>query len=170
MTSKILQSILTRLDSKTLFFIITICLIINNYFVNKFIYNDDILIDAMDDQLSIDRITTIVSLINKLKWTGYCIIPVILLLKIYVISFCIEIGAIFRGYKLSVREIFHVVLFAEAAMLAGQVMRTVIIYFSEYDSIDEIHYYYPLSLLAFFNPANIKQWMIYPLQRSGISI
>ncbi len=170
MDSKNLENILTRLDSKTLFIIITMCLIINNYFINEFIYSDDILYDALDDQLSIDRITTIVYLINKLKWIGYVIIPVILLVKTYVISFCIEIGAIFKGYTVSVKKIFHAVLLAETAYLAGQIIRTAIIYFSDFDSINEIQYFYPFSLFSFFNSCNLAEWLIYPLQMINLFV
>ena len=38
-------------------------------------------------------------------WIGYFLIPIILLIKIFLITFCIEIGVIFKGYKVSFKKI-----------------------------------------------------------------
>lgn len=170
MDLKHLKSILTGLNNRTLFFIITLCLIINNYFMNEFIFSEDVLYDALDDQLSIDHIATIVYLMNKWKWIGYLLIPVVLLVKIYMISFCIEIGAIFRGYNISMKIIVHIVLLAEPAIVAGQIIRTALLYLSGYNSINEIQYFYPLSILNLFNYANLESWLIYPLQMINLFV
>lgn len=161
---KPINYIITGLDNRTLFSIISLCLILNNYFINKFIYSDYILYNALDDQLSTDRITTIIYLIKKLKWIGYILIPIVLFVKIYLISFCIEIGVIFKSYKVNIKNIFHVVLVAELVFLTQQIVRTLSLYFSNYNTLNEIQNFYPLSILSLFEPENLAIWLVYPLQ------
>jgi hypothetical protein len=170
MDLKKLKGILAGLNNRTLFCVITLFLVINNYFLNEFIFNDGILYDVLDDQLSIDHIATVVYLMNRWKWIGYLLIPIVLLVKIYVISFCIEIGAIFKGYNISIKKIVHVVLLTEPVIVAGQIIRTAVLYFSGSAGINEIQYFYPLSILNLFNSANLESWLIYPLQMINLFV
>lgn len=165
---KRINYIIAGLDNLTLFSVISICLILNNYFINKLIYDDYILYNTIDNQLSTDHITRIVYLIKKWNWIGYILIPIILFIKICLISFCIEVGVIFKSYKLDFKNIFKVVLIAESVFLVAQFIRTLTLCFLDFKTLDEIQYFYPLSVLNLFDPENLAIWLVYPLQKINL--
>ena len=167
---KFIYLIIKALDNSTLFIIISLCLILNNYLINEFIYSDYFLYEGIGDQLSADRAANLVYMLKKWKWIGYMLIPIILLVKIYLISFCIEIGAIFKAYRISIKRIFRVVLFAEIVFLSAQLIRTASLYFSDYDTLNEINFFYPLSILGLLNPENLSGWLLYPLQMVNLFV
>ncbi len=158
------------LDNASLFIIISLGLILNNYLINEFIYSNDILYKGLGDQLSADHVSTIIYLLKKWKWIGYVFIPIILFVKLYLISFCIEIGAIFKGYEISIKRIFRVVLFTEIVYLTAQIMRTIALYVSDYESINEISHFYPLSIIGLLNSENLAGWLLYPLQMINLFV
>lgn len=144
--------------------LLSLLYILNAFVLNEFIISDEVYFSTYSDQLSFERIDMLINFRRNWVWIGYILIPIILLVKILLITLCIEIGVIFKDYKISIKNIFHTVLIAELIFLTGQIVRIIALYFLKYETLEEIQYFYPLSILSLFEPENLAIWMVHPLQ------
>jgi hypothetical protein len=147
-----------------LFILSSLLYILLSFFMNKYIISGELYYNTYADQLSADRINRLINLKARREWIGYVSIPVILLCKILLITLSIEIGAIFRDYKVSFIKIFHVVIIAEAVIIIAQLIRNTFLFFKDFNILDEIYNYYPLSVLNLINVKSLDKWLIYPLR------
>ncbi len=147
-----------------IFVLSSILYMLISFSMNEFIISRDLYYNTYADQLSADRIDKLINIKARWEWTDYVFIPVILFCKILVITFSIEIGAILLDYKVRVIKIFHVVIIAEAVIIIAQVIRNISLFFIDFDTLDEIYNFYPLSVLNLINDRNLDMWLIYPLR------
>ncbi len=147
-----------------IFVLSSILYMLINFSMNEFIISRDLYYNTYADQLSADRIDILINIKARWEWTDYVFIPVILFCKILVIALSIEIGAILLDYKVRFIKIFHVVIIAEAVIIIAQVIRNISLFFIDFNTLDEIYNFYPLSVLNLINVKSLDRWLIYPLR------
>ncbi len=151
-----------------IFVLSSILYMLINFSMNEFIISRDLYYNTYADQLSADRIDILINIKARWEWTDYVFIPVILFCKILVIALSIEIGAILLDYKVRFIKIFHVVIIAEAVIIIAQVIRNISLFFIDFNTLDEIYNFYPLSVLNLINDRNLDMWLIYPLRLANV--
>jgi hypothetical protein len=154
--------------SELIFILLSLLYVVISIVINEFIISVELYYNTYSDQLSIDRIDTLISLKEKWEWPGYVFIPVILLVKLLIITLSIEIGAIILDYKIRFNEIFRAVLIAEMVMIISQIIRTISLFFVDFKTLDDIHNFYPLSILNLLNAEDYDAWLIYPLKLANV--
>ena len=154
----------------TLYFIL-LCLssILLTYAGKTFLISEDLYFQFFGDQLSYERITQIISIQEKWEWTSYVFVPVYYVVKIFLVSICIYIGAIIIAVDISFKKICQMALLAEAVFLVPGIFKLFWFIFVQTDyTLSDIQMFYPLSLLNFFDPDSLDVWLIYPLQLINI--
>ena len=71
------------------------------------------------EQLAKEQIEKLLESQQKWAWVGYAIIPLIILLRTYLVSLCLSIGLFFYDTenKIKFKQLFKVALFAEFVLV-----------------------------------------------------
>ena len=157
-------------DIRVIFIFASLLYIFISVFINEFIISGELYYNTYADQLSIDRINKLIHLKDKWEWTGYALIPVILFIKLLVITLSIEIGVILLDYKVSFSQIFRVVLISELVLIMANIVRNIALFFLDFDTLEEIYNFYPLSILNLINSKSVNIWLVYPLKLANVFI
>ena len=155
-------------DTRVIFIFASLLYILISFFINEFIISGELYYNTYADQLSIDRINSLIYLIDKWEWAGYVLIPVLLFIKLLLISLSIEIGVILLDYKASFSQIFRVVLITELVLIIANIVRNTALFFLDFNTLDEIYNYYPLSVLNLINTKSVNTWLVYPLKLANV--
>ena len=146
-----------------LFLLIIIPTILITFLFDQLILTDELYFDYYEDQVSLGRIEVFLELKDNISWFSYVLLPLILLIKIILISSWLLCGSIIFGYKVSLKDLFKIALVAEFVMLIPTIYTfidfTVI---RDSFSLKDVHYSFPLSLIEVFD--NVDSWLVYPLK------
>ena len=152
-----------------LFLLLTILTLVLGYFSNQILNTEQVLYNSLSEQFTSEQISQIFDFQKEWEWVSYVAVPVLLLLKISVIALLINMGLYFAGKKLSYKKIFGIVTRAEFIFLLVIVIKTAWFYFYQKDfSIEDLQFYYPLSLLNVVGYQNVAPWFVYPLQTANV--
>ena len=163
-----LTHIIKRADKRIMFILFSSVLIVNALILNKIIISGNVYFNTYADRLGPGRISELINIRSKLEWIGYLLIPLLLLVKLFLITLSIEIGVILKEYKLSIKQIFHVVLIAESVFIIAQVIRNISLLILDFNTLNDIYNFYPLSILNLVNADSVNTWLIYPLKLANV--
>ena len=159
---------LYKADTRVIFISASLLYILISVIINEFIISSELYYNTYADRLSIDRINKLIHLKDKWEWTGYILIPLLLFIKLLIITLSIEIGVILLDYKVGFNQIFRVVLIAELVLIIANIVRNTALFFLDFDTFDEIYNFYPLSVLNLLNADRVNTWLVYPLKLANI--
>lgn len=145
----------------------TFCIFIFLFiFLNQqFLITDELYYNNLGEQLSFERINQLLSFNKKWSWLSYVIIPIIYLIKFSLISLCLNTGTLLAGHKISFKKLFQLALIAETIFLLPMIIKFLWFTFIQTDyNLSDLQYFYPLSILNFFEAEILDTWFIYPLQ------
>ncbi|WP_375579908.1 hypothetical protein ABWH96_02170 [Marivirga tractuosa] len=126
---------------------------------------DEIYIQHLFKQSSIEKIDEILSLRAEWSWLNFLIVPLIHIIKVLLISFWILCGMIIFGFKSNFNSIIRVVLVAEFVWLLPSII--LVFWFGLIDTsytFSDVQTFAPLSLLILFDASQLESWLIYPLK------
>lgn len=96
-------------------------------------------------------------------------IPLIYTYKVTVIAFILWVGAFMFGYKINYKQMWRVALVAETVFLLPEFAKIMwFILMDHQPDIFEIRYFYPLSLINFFDAEIISPQFHYPLKAANL--
>ena len=96
-------------------------------------------------------------------------IPLIYTYKVTVIAFILWVGAFMFGYKITYKQMWRVALVAETVFLLPEFAKIMwFILMDHQPDIFEIRYFYPLSLINFFDAEIISPQFHYPLKAANL--
>jgi len=127
--------------------------------------SDDLLYDFLGKQLSYERINELIKEGKNWKWLTYIFLPILILLKLFLVTVCLSIGTLILGIENSFKKLFQVVITAEFIFLISPIIK--LFWFSLYQTdytLENLQYFSPLSVFSLFNPTEIEPWLGYPLQ------
>lgn len=136
--------------------------------INTFIVDDQVYYHSFGEQMSIDRIDKMLQLKNEWEWLGYIAIPIFLLIKYSSVGTCLMIGVFFSGWDLSFKKAFQIAMIADIALLLGQLVKVISLFFINLKTLNEIQTFMPLSILSLFDLKSIQPWFLYPFQQINI--
>lgn len=156
---------MTRIHTIYLLLILSIGYVACQYFLNEIILTEDHYYESLKEQLSYQRIENILAMQDDWKWLGYLFMPLFLCLKLGVIALCLLAGAFLFNVDANLKKLFRIVVKAEFVLLLAMSIK--IIWFlltPDAYTLDDVQYFYPLSLLELFDTRYLDPWWIYPLQ------
>ena len=133
--------------------------------------NEVVFFNTYSEQLTYDRAMEIFARMRSLTWVSYIITPVLLLLKFSAISVLIYIGVFFSDLhrEITLGKIFKVVVVSEIVFVVASIIKLLwFIFFAGNYTLDDMSFFYPLSLLNFFSRSEVASYWVYPLQTVNI--
>ncbi|MDR1552829.1 MAG: hypothetical protein LBS69_05135 [Prevotellaceae bacterium] len=156
---------------------IVFAVIISVYFIAltiefKFVFTDDFYINSLSNNY--DDHSKLIEFIRSdraMEWVNYFISFAIVLIPALLIAFVLNVGTIFREYKIKFMRLFDIVLksqivFASNYLISIALKSTGIIS-KEWNLIDNNYFYQ--SLACFFQDGNYPFGLMYPLQIINIT-
>jgi hypothetical protein len=149
---------------KFLFLFISLILLIE---ITKSVLNyEGLLYNSLSDQLTTKQIKHIFELQDKWRWVGYAIFLILLLIKTSLIASSLYIGTFFFSkIPVAFKQLWAIVVSAEFVFLLVPVIKIVWFYFFRANyKLEDIQYFYPLSVLNIFGYKDLEPWFVYPFQ------
>ena len=129
--------------------------------------NEEVFYNAYSEQLTYDRARQLFEGFQRMAWISYVLSPVILLIKFSLISLVLYIGIIFHNlqYKVPLGSVYRVVVASDIIFLLASLTKIFWFYIfaGNYD-LNDISFFYPLSLINIFKAAEVEKIWIYPMQ------
>lgn len=136
--------------------------------LSKFtLVNETIFYNTYSEQLSYDRSMELFESLNKYSWIGYVFIPIALFIKFSLVSIVVYIGIFFCDLHegVSFRNIFGVVVASEIVFLIASLLKSLwFCFFAGNYDLNDLNFFYPLSLSNFFSQSEVDKIWIFPLQ------
>ncbi len=146
--------------------ILSIVLLFVSEFTNRALDFRGLYYNSLSEQLTSKQIKYYLEFQDKWKWVGYFIIPLLTIIKTFLISSVLYIGVfIINQSVVKLKDIWKIVINSEFIFLFIPICK--VIWFSffqkEYKLID-VQIFYPFSALNFISYKDLDPWIIYPLQ------
>jgi len=156
-------------SNRDLFLLLILIISLTLFVSQNFIVTNEVISEALQLQLSLDRIQQLLDFRDQWAWINYVALPIIYLIKFGLVSLWILCGTVLFGYKVSFKAIFHVVLVAEFVWLVPSFLSIIWFGFIDTDySLVDIQYFQPLSLLNFFDGLSLDPWVVFPLRAFNV--
>lgn len=140
--------------------------------VSQTVLIDEIIFfNTYSEQLTYELSMEIFSAMRSYSWISYAILPILLLLKFSTLSVLIYIGAFFSDLHkdITLGKIFKVVVISEIVFVVASVIKVLwFILFAGNYTLDDMNFFYPLSLINLFSRSEVASYWVYPLQTINI--
>lgn len=129
--------------------------------------NEIVFFNTYSEQLTYERSMELFSMMKSYSWTSYLLCPLVLFIKFSIVSLVIYIGVFFCDLQkeITMRKVFTVVIACEAVFVLAAVAKLLwFIFFAGNYTLDDMSFFYPLSLINLFNQSEVAVYWVYPLQ------
>ncbi len=136
---------------------------------NWILISDDLYYDTFGEQLSFEKIGELIDVSKKWGWLIYPILPLIYLMKFFLVAGCLFVGVLLSRFTISFKTVFKIVMVAEFVFLVQPIAK--IIWFSLVEinfTLNDLQYFFPLSALSLVEASEIPFWLVYPLQTLSV--
>jgi hypothetical protein len=152
-------------------FHLLICIVLANLILiwlsRTLLINEVVFYNAYSEQLTYDRALKLFEDMKRVSWISYAVIPIILLIKFSFISLVIYTGVVFYNdqKKASLGSVFKIVMASDIVFVLVGIVKFIWFYLfaGNYD-LNDMQFFYPLSLINFFNRLEISKIWVYPMQ------
>jgi hypothetical protein len=151
-----------------IYFIFSVFYILIAWLTNNWIFNDGLYYSTFGNQFSSQSIQAFLEFNNKIQWAGYCLIPIFILLKWLILATILYAGLFLYNQSTSFKDCFQICIIAEFCMLFAAVIKLIVFLLHKPSSVEEIQYFFPLSVLQFFSAKQIPPLLVYPLQQTNL--
>lgn len=129
--------------------------------------NEIVFYNTYSEQLTYDRSLKLFEDLNRISWISYAFTPIMLLIKFSLVSLVLYIGIVFCNIqnKVSLGSVFKIVIASEIVFVCAGFVKFLWFYLfaGNYD-LNDLGFFYPLSLINFFKTSEISRFWIFPLQ------
>lgn len=148
------------------YFVLSVLLILITELTKSILNYNQLLYNSLAENLTSKQIDYFFELQNKWKWVSYFFIPIYILIKTSLIASTVYVGVFFFSKKeIAFKSILDIIFKAEFIFLLVPIFK--ITWFSLFQTsytLENIQYFYPLSLLNITGYSGVDLWFIYPLQ------
>jgi hypothetical protein len=153
--------------TSTSVYIVFIYLII--VWVNKnIIFDVNFYYRVWQSKYSLERIDNLIIQNNNLSIFSYVIWPCILYIKWFLITIVVFIGAMLFEIKISFKNCFKIILFAEIMSLISSILKSLYFYIYPPTNIEVLQNFNPLGVSSFLDNDTIPKYLLYPLQQLNL--
>jgi hypothetical protein len=129
--------------------------------------NEIVFYNTFSEQLTYDRSLRLFENMKNIAVISYALTPVILIIKFLLVSMLIYIGVVFSNLqdKVTLGSVFKIVTASELVFVIAGLLKFLWFYlFAGNYNLNDLGFFYPLSLINFFRPSEVSKYWIYPLQ------
>ncbi|MDO9341668.1 MAG: hypothetical protein Q7T72_14245, partial [Bacteroidales bacterium] len=129
--------------------------------------NEIVFYNTFSEQLTYDRSLKLFEDLKRISWISYAFTPIMLLIKFSLVSLVLYIGIVFCNIqdKVSLGSVFKIVIASEIVFVCAGFVKFLWFYLfaGNYD-LNDLGFFYPLSLINFFKTAEVSRFWLFPLQ------
>jgi hypothetical protein len=107
------------------------------------------------------------SMMKSYSWASYLLGPLVLTIKFSVVSLVIYIGVFFSDMQkeITMGKVFTVVIACEVVFVLASIIKLLwFIFFAGNYTLNDLNFFYPLSLVNLFQQSEVAPYWVYPLQ------
>ena len=153
-----------KFKTSVLYISLIIGTFISVFLLNLFVISDELISEYFSNSISTDQLIKILELNQKWQWLGYVLLPVILLLKIAVISSVLYMGTFFFEKKIAYKRLLTIVTKAEFIFVLVALVKLLWFVFQDDYTLQDVQSFYPLSALSVVGYEELQPWFVYPFQ------
>ena len=136
-----------------------------NWYLQSQVLTDEFYHYSLEGRVGADKLAAFLDGQHRMRFFSYLLVPVSLLVRMTLVSFCLLTGLLLTSRKLPFRDLFRIVLFAESAFAASTLLKLLLLAFSRnIDSVSQFESFAPLSLFSLVKASSVPLWLAYPLQ------
>jgi len=156
-----------KLSKTSLFFGIVLSNLFVVWLSQTFLINEIVFYNTYSEQLTMDRSLQLLESVRKFSWVSYAFIPLMLIIKFTLISIVIYTGIFFYNLndKVTFGTVSKIVIASEIIIVIASLIKFLWLYLfgGNYD-LNDIGFFYPLSLINLFKINEVDRIWIFPLQ------
>ncbi|MDI9876238.1 hypothetical protein [Flectobacillus rivi] len=153
----------------TVFLLLVALIVLLTCLTNLFLISDTLYYNTLIEQLSVEKIESIIEQSRKWAWVGYLLVPIIYYLKFLLVALVLQTGFFFFDRKVSFSIIFKAVMLAEIPFLVVPVIKLFwFLFIQTHYTLNDLQYFFPLSALQLFDVQKLPSWQVYPLQLMNV--
>ncbi len=129
--------------------------------------NEIVFFNTFSEQLTYDRSMELFDQMRSIAWVSYIVTPIMLLIKFSALSVLLYVGVFFSDLhkEITLGKIFKVVIISELVFIVASILKLLwFIFFAGNYTLDDMKFFYPLSLINLFSRAEVAPYWIHPLQ------
>jgi len=135
------------------------------WYLQTRVLTDQVYYTSLTGQVSIEKLSALLDSQHRMSLLAYIGVPVFLVIKMVLVSFCLLTGLLLTARRLPFRTLCKIALFAESAFVAGTLLKLLLLAFvHNVDNLGQYASFAPLSLYSLFKVAAVPAWLTYPLQ------
>jgi len=139
-----------------------------NWYLRTEILTDQVYYYSLGRSVSADKLGDFLQAQHSFGILSYLAVPITLLVKVSLVSFCLFTGLLLTSQSLPFRTILKIVFFAESAFAASMLLKLLILTFSaDIETLGQYETFAPLSLYSFVHSLHlfaVPYWLTYSLQ------
>jgi hypothetical protein len=140
-----------------------------NWYLQTSVLTDEVYYSSLGGRISTDKLAAFLAGQHRMSMLSYLLVPLTLLVKITIVSFCLLTGLLLTSRNLPFAALLKIVLFAESAFATGTLLKLLLLAFSRnINSLGQLENFAPLSLFSFMKASSVPAWLSYPLQTIDI--
>lgn len=149
----------------TYYFPVLVLVMIALTVLSKFVLNtDELMLSSLSEQLTQEQIQSVLDFNQKWEWLSYVVLPIILVLKITIISCVLWMGAFFFDKNITFKKLFTIITKAEFIFVVVGIVKLLWFAIQKDYTLQDIQFFYPLSALNIVGYEGLSPWFIYPFQ------
>jgi hypothetical protein len=133
--------------------------------------NEIVFFNTYSEQLTYERSMELFSMMKYYSWASYLLCPLVLIIKFTVVSLVIYIGVFLSDLQkeITIRKVFTVVIGCEVVFVLASAAKLLwFIFFAGNYTLNDMSFFYPLSLINLFRQSEVAVYWIYPLQTANL--
>lgn len=136
-----------------------------NWYLQTQVLTDEVYYNSLGGRVGAEKLGAFLSIQHSMGFLSYLMVPLILLLKMTLVSFCLLTGLLLTSRKLPFAILFKIVVFAEAAFAVSTLLKLLLLAFSTpMDNLAQFQVFAPLSLFSLVKASAVPLWLVMPLQ------
>jgi hypothetical protein len=150
-----------------LFILVVLLNLIIIWLSRSVLINETVFYNTYSEQLTYDRAMNLFERMKDFSWISYAFTPILLLIKFSLISMVLYTGVVFCNLqdKISLGSVFKIVIGSEIIFVIAGFLKFLWFYLfaGNYD-LNELGFFYPVSLINLFKESEVSNLWRYPLQ------
>ncbi|GAB5553646.1 MAG: hypothetical protein Sapg2KO_32370 [Saprospiraceae bacterium] len=134
------------------------------FFQQEVLLTEALFYNSFGEQMAYERIEEMIAQQQSFRWLSYALIPVFLVVQLFLISLCLNVGTILYEYKIGFKKLFGMMAQASVWLALVGVLQLLPLYFSDIQTLDQMGRIDWFSLAALFSEANLPLWLLLPLK------
>ena len=150
------------MKNRSIFFAIQILVLVVALLLDLLL-TKDLYYKSLSDQMSIEMISKLLDIKQKIGWLSFIISPTMISIKMVLIAGILYIGSTFSGFDKNFGDFWRIVLIAEFVSIVYLFIRTGLLYSNNFQDVNDIQSYLPFTVYHIINKETISQYFYYPL-------